>query len=307
MTIRYRRATISGAGVAPPVDIAYRETLPKGPAKGVILLIHGFPQTSYQFRHVLPLLSDPGGYRCIAPDYRGAGFSSKPNEDADFRKSSLAEDLVKLLDVLAITSPIHAVGHDVGGMIAYAMASRWPERMASATWGECPMPGTQPYHRDTTEPARIKQQFHWIFHCAPDGLGEALVAGRERIYLAHFFLKIGSDMTAFSSADLDEYERAYSQPGAMRCAMAAYRALEEDREENMDWLEKHGKSRVRTMCLSGALSRLSEEAGEMALELVEPASLTVRTVPDANHYIAEENPEGFVDCLLGFINATGGE
>jgi pimeloyl-ACP methyl ester carboxylesterase len=60
-----------------PIRINYIDTIPSTPSKGTILLIHGFPNTSYQFRHVTPLFKE-SGYRTIAPDYRGAGRSSKP-------------------------------------------------------------------------------------------------------------------------------------------------------------------------------------------------------------------------------------
>lgn len=117
----------------------------------IIVLLHGFPQTSFQFRDVLPLLATEG-YRCIAPDYRGAGGSSKDLSPGDFRKSTMAGDIVALLDALHITEPVHVVGHDIGGMIAFALASRWPERVRSLSWGECPLPGTQSFERDTTDP-----------------------------------------------------------------------------------------------------------------------------------------------------------
>lgn len=207
--------------------------------KGTIVLLHGFPQTSYQFRHVIPPLAE-AGYRIIAPDYRGAGASSKP--PSQFSKSTIALDIKKLLEHLAITEPIHLVGHDIGGMIAFALASRYPELLSSVTWGECPLPGTSAYEADRTTHA--VQQFHFIFHRVLD-LPEALTAGRERIYLNHFFSKIAYNANAISSDDLDYYAGVYSQPGAMRCGFEIYRAFEDDAEENQRWLKENGKCRFR--------------------------------------------------------------
>lgn len=205
--------------------LAYREQRPPGnqtePPKGTILLLHGFPQTSYQFRYILPLLAAQG-YRCIAPDYRGAGASSKP-AGADFTKVAMAEDVVQLLQTLNITSPFHLVGHDIGGMIALALAHRHPEIVKSVSWGECPLPGTKTYYRDRTEHA--VQQFHFVFHSVPD-LPEALIAGKERIYITHFINKIAYNLSAFTEPDIDYYVAAYSQPGAIRCALGVYRAFE---------------------------------------------------------------------------------
>ncbi len=127
--------------VEPSVRIAYIDcpSKSKRSQRGVILLIHGFPQTSYQFRHVIDTLAE-AGYRVLAPDYRGAGASSKPA--TGFTKSIMARDLVRLLDALKIHEPVHVIGHDIGGMIAFAMAAKHPSRVASLNWGECPLPGT---------------------------------------------------------------------------------------------------------------------------------------------------------------------
>jgi pimeloyl-ACP methyl ester carboxylesterase len=280
-----------------PIRIAYLDhPATSSPPKAVILLLHGFPQTSHQFRHVLPLLAKEG-HRCIAPDYRGAGRSSTNHQD--FRKTTMAADMVALLDELAITDPVHVIGHDIGGMIAFALASRHPERVRSVCWGECPLPGTDAYYRDKTDNA--VQQFHFIFHCVSD-LPEALVAGRERVYVSHFLNKITYNLAAFSEADIDFYAAAYAQPGAMRCAFGVYRAFEADARENREWMEANGKCRVPSMVLSGEKSRHREEALGMVLEVTEGEVVRQGVVEGAAHYLAEENPEGFVEAVLPFLD-----
>lgn len=278
--------------------LAYREARPPAepPTKGIIILLHGFPQTSYQFRHIIPLLA-ADGYHCIAPDYRGAGGSSKPTGD-DFTKTTMARDIISLLDHLAIHEKVHVVGHDLGGMVAYALASRHSARVKSVCLGECPLPGTQTYFRDRTEHA--VQQFHFIFHCVPD-LPEALIAGKERIYIKHFFDKITYSLSAFDDADVDYYTQQYSQPGAMRCATATYRAFERDAEENKAWVAEQGICQIPTLVLSGEHSRHAAEAMEMMLEVTDERMLRVETVAGAAHFLAEENPKGFADAVLRLI------
>jgi pimeloyl-ACP methyl ester carboxylesterase len=283
---------------AEPVRIAFLDYPPSSSHASLqapILLLHGFPQTSHQFRHVLPLLAAQG-YRCIAPDYRGAGRSSKHH--TDFRKTTMAADMIALLDKLDITETIHVIGHDIGGMIAYALASRFPERVRSVSWGECPLPGTATYQRDRTDHA--VQQFHFIFHCVSD-LPEALVAGRERVYVSHFLNKITYNLSAFSAADIDAYAAAYAEPGAMRCAFGVYRAFEEDAEENRGWIKARGKCRVPTMILSGEFSRHLEGARDMALEVTREEVLRQGVVGSAAHYLAEESPGGFVRAVFPFL------
>lgn len=263
--------------------------------KGMILLIHGFPQTSHQYRHALRQLAK-AGYRCIAPDYRGAGQSSTSPQD--FRKTTMARDMLALLDKLNITAPVHVVGHDIGDMIAFALASRHPDRVRSVCWGECPLPGTATYERDRTNTA--VQQFHFIFHSVPD-LPEALVSGREKAYVSHFLHKITYNLAAFDGEDVDFYAAAYARPGALRCAFDVYRAFETDAAENREWVQSKGKCEVPSLVLSGEHSRHREEAREMALEVSEEEKVEVGVVEGAAHYLAEENPEGFVEAVLAFV------
>ncbi|KAI4663300.1 uncharacterized protein J4E78_003711 [Alternaria triticimaculans] len=260
--------------------------------KGVILLIHGFPQTSYQFRHVITPLSD-AGYRVIAPDYRGAGQSSKPL--TGYQKTQMAEDLhILVQEHFGIKEKINVVGHDIGGMIAFAYASRCPDDVASVIWGECPLPGTSCYEDVKGTP----DVFHFVFHQVPD-LPEFLIAGKEREYLKHFFDKISYNSAAISPADLEHYALAYSQPGAIRAGLEVYRAFEKDAEENRQWVAEHGKVKVPSMLMNGEKFMLAQSADGMANEYHEGAEMV--TIEEAAHYIAEENPEAFVKGVLEFI------
>ncbi|KAG9196005.1 hypothetical protein G6011_01126 [Alternaria panax] len=260
--------------------------------KGVILLIHGFPQTSYQFRHVITPLSD-AGYRVIAPDYRGAGQSSKPL--AGYQKTKMAEDLHILIQShFGIKEKIHVVGHDIGGMIAFAYVSRYPNDVKSVIWGECPLPGTSCYEDVKGTP----DVFHFVFHRVPD-LPEFLIAGKEREYLKHFFDKISYNSAAISPADLEHYALAYSQPGAIRAGLEVYRAFEQDAEENKAWVSEHGKVKVPSLLMNGKEFMLAQSANGMAEEYHEGAELL--TVSESAHYIAEENPDGFVNGVLKFV------
>jgi pimeloyl-ACP methyl ester carboxylesterase len=257
-----------------------------------ILLIHGFPETSYQFHHVVPLLSE-AGYRVIAPDYRGAGLSSKPL--TGYTKTQMAEDLhILVQDYLGIKDKIHVVGHDIGGMIAYAYASRYADDVASVIWGECPLPGTSSYEEVKATPAL----FHFVFHQIRD-LPEALIAGKEREYITHFYNKLAYNSAGITNEDVDVYTLAFSQPGAIRCGLEVYRSFEQDAKENRDWLKENGKVKVPSLLMMGAESGLKELAAAMATESHEDAE--VLEVGASGHWIAEENPEGFVKGVLDFV------
>lgn len=215
----------------------------------------------------------------------------------------MAEDIIQLLDALGVTSKVHLVGHDIGGMIAWSLAARHPERVQTVNWGECPLPGTLAHHEDRTD--RAVEQFHFIFHCVRD-LPEALIFGREEVYLRHFFDKLAFNTAAIGAEEMDHYVKAYSQPGAMRCAFEVYRSFSEDAEENGEWIRTHGKCTVPAICLSGEKSAHCGQAEQMLSEVHQAGTYEVVVVPNAGHYLAEENPGGFVDKTLAFIEKHRG-
>lgn len=288
-----RTATISTAADE-SIRLNYINCPPPSSAdyRGVVLLIHGFPQTSYQFRHVITPISD-AGYRVIAPDYRGAGKSSKPT--AGYTKTQMAEDLHILIQShLGIKEKIHVVGHDIGGMIAFPYASRYPDDVASVIWGECPLPGTSIYDQIKGTP----DVFHFVFHRILD-LPEFLIAGREKEYCKHFFDKQSYNSAGITPLDLDHYALEYSQPGAMRAAIEVYRAFEEDAEENRKWIADNGKLKIPSMLMVGGEFLLAPHTEVLVKETHEQAEVFV--VEESGHYLAEENPEAFVKGVLGFV------
>jgi pimeloyl-ACP methyl ester carboxylesterase len=207
----------------------------------------------------------------------------------------MAEDLhILIQDHLGIKEKIHVVGHDIGGMIAYAYASRYPNDVASVVWGECPLPGTSCYENLKGSPA----VFHFVFHQVPD-LPEFLIAGKEREYCKHFFDKIIYNSDAITPADLDHYALTYAQPGAVRAGLELYRAFEKDAEENRKWVKEHGKVKIPSLLMMGREFMLAKAAESMASEYHEGAE--IMTVEESAHYIAEENPEGYVKGLLEFV------
>ena len=96
----------------------------EGPA---VILLHGFPELAYSWRHQLPALA-AAGYRAIAPDQRGYGATSVPADVDDYRIERLSDDILGLLDALQLESAIF-VGHDWGAMLLWHMAVCSPERI----------------------------------------------------------------------------------------------------------------------------------------------------------------------------------
>jgi pimeloyl-ACP methyl ester carboxylesterase len=293
---RRGRAHISGAiSTVDEVTLAYIDCPPLPSSsvteKGTIVLIHGFPQTSYQFRHVITPLAE-AGYRIIAPDYRGAGESSHPRNG--FEKTQMAADIHALVhEHLGVVGPVHIVGHDIGGMVAHAYAAVFPKETASVTWGECPLPGTSAYDEVKFAP----ETFHFSFHWQPD-LPELLVTGKEKQYLKHFYTRHAFNHAAINDADWDHFAAMYSVPGGLRCGFDCYRAFATDAKENTEMLKKNGKCQVPAMALNGGESIWRTKAYQVE-EMYQ--HVDTESVPGSGHWIAEENPEAFVEKVLSFV------
>lgn len=181
-----------------------------------------------------------------------------------------------------------------GGMIAHAYVSRYPSSVASICWGECPLPGTNFYEKNRHTPPL----WHFDFHARTD-MAVALVSGKEKMYLKDFYDRLATNQAAFEEPILEYYTTQYSQPGALRAAFTTYATFEEDAEQNRKWRSEGGKVKVRSRALFGEKVFMTAYAEEMAGEFYENPSSAV--VEGCGHFIAEENPEGFVKAVLGFI------
>ena len=283
------------AEVQPGVRLHYVEA---GAGPRAIVLLHGFPQTWWEWRHVIgPLAAQ--GWRVVAPATRGAGASSKPQEGYD--KRTMAADILALLrDHLGITAPVAMVGHDIGMMVAYAFASAYPKSVDRLVLMEAPLPGTKAYDGLVATPKlRNAAMWHFFFHNAENNLAELLTAGRERQYIQHFYERLGFDHGAIGPADLDVYATAFAAAGAMRAGFELYRAFDRDGDDNRAALAKTGKLKLPVLALGGASSFFVPIAAAMLGEVAK--HVEVGTIPRCGHWVAEENPAALLDALSGVL------
>ncbi|WP_063740025.1 alpha/beta fold hydrolase [Amycolatopsis jejuensis] len=255
-----------------------------GPA---VLLLHGWPQTGYAWRHVVPLLADR--YTVVVPDLPGFGASSRPADGYD--KRSVAGILHQLMTHLGLPR-YHVAGHDVGGQIAYPLAALHPESVRSLTFVEAGIPGLG--NSLAAANPLTGGSWHFGFNQVPD-LPEYLLAGRERGYLEFLFRRdsIGLYVTeAIDDRALDEYTRALCVPGAIRSTMAYYRALPADIEDN------HKLATTR-LTLPTAVIGARHGVGLGWLDTVQEAAEDVSSwwIEDCGHYVPEERPAELAHIL----------
>ncbi|MEM9558145.1 MAG: alpha/beta hydrolase [Acidobacteriota bacterium] len=250
-----------------------------GPA---VVLLHGWPQSHREWDSVVPLLAD--AYDVLAFDLRGSGDSSKPAEGYDQR--TLAHDVVAALDSLAIDR-VHLVGHDIGGMVAFAFAHEHGERLLSLTILDVPLPGTPTFDAIARDP----RAWHFGFHRTPD-LPEALVQGRERLYVEHFIRSLAVQ-TNRALEHLDVYARNLSNPAALRAGFEYYRAFPTAESQNARYFED--KLTMPVLALSGG--------APWTYEMMKPLALHVEggAIDGSGHWLAEEQPEALAARLRAFF------
>ena len=256
-----------------------------------VLLIHGWPQTWFEWRLVMPLLADR--YTLVAPDLRGLGDSSRPESGYD--KKTLAHDLWLLMSEQLGHARFAVVGHDWGSAVAARLAMDHPDAVTHLALLDVPVLGDRP----PEEGGRLGDRWHHQFHNVPD-LPEALTVGRERTYL-EFFFKNGCDVAGvFTEEVIEEYVRAYAQPGAMRAGFSLYRAMTQDIADNRAVFETGFRLPMPTLGLGGGGSR---GRGNIVRASLRRVALHVEggSVAECGHFIPEERPDALARELRRFL------
>lgn len=186
-----------------------------------IYLLHGFAQTSHMWRPLIAALA--ATHTVVAPDLRGFGETTKAA--SGYEKKAMAQDVRALAKSLG-HERVGMVGHDIGLMVAYAYAAQFPESVTRLVLMDAFIPGVG----DTTNLFLLRDLWHFHFY-GPTPL--ALVTGRERTYLDHFWNDFAADpKRSVSEADRRFYAKAYAQKGAMRSGMEVFRAFDQDARDN---------------------------------------------------------------------------
>ncbi|WP_240535741.1 alpha/beta hydrolase [Bradyrhizobium sp. STM 3809] len=252
-----------------------------GPA---VILIHGFGDTGDMWAKLaLDLARD---HTVVVPDLRGMGLSAKPADGYD--KKTQAADMRAVLEALGIDKAV-VVGHDIGTMVAYAYAARYRDKTERLVVMDAPVPGVPPWD----EIVRSPQLWHFDFG-GPDA--ERLVKGRERIYLDRFWNEFAGNPAKITEATRRHYASLYAQPGAMRAAFAQFRSIRGDAEDNKTTLTP--KLSMPVLAIGGEKSFGAMEAVVMRNAATD---VTEVVIPDAGHWLMEEQPAATVKAVRQFL------
>ncbi|MFB9990871.1 alpha/beta fold hydrolase [Deinococcus oregonensis] len=262
-----------------------------GPTEGFpVVLLHGFPEFWRAWeRQIGPLAR--AGFRVIAPDLRGYNLSEKPLGTRAYRLQTLQQDVANLIRALGYERA-HVVGHDWGGIIAWALAIRQPEVVQNLVILNAPHPGAT--RLAFRKPAQWKRSWYIFFFQLPWLPERFLQSFGERALR-------GVNPAAYSENDRTLYRQAWNQPGAATAMINYYRALRYF-GEGQSMKDESIQVRVPTLVLWG--NRDAALLPEMAdgLERWVPDVRVVRFA-QASHWIMRDDPLRLNNLILEFLSS----
>lgn len=253
-----------------------------------LVCLHGWPQTWYEWRKIMPALADR--FTIIAPDLRGLGDSERPLTGYD--KRTLASDVYQLLKNLG-HEKIGLVGHDWGGTVAYYLAYDHPELVERLLILES-TPGLA-REGEAVDLRGIRRLWHVFFQGGAPDVAEMLVRGQEELYLSRMCSVACYNPALFSREEMAEYVRAYSQPGALRAGFHYYRAALEEDIANFTTCTTKLQMPVRVWGgdrFMGDLTPLWKKVAE---------HVHGGTVERCGHFVAEERPDFVIAQIEDFF------
>ncbi|HTA72031.1 MAG TPA: alpha/beta hydrolase [Bryobacteraceae bacterium] len=250
----------------------------------VVVLLHGYAETSDSWAPLAAELVKQ--YTVVVPDLRGIGRSSHP--DGGYDKKTQAADIRAVVTTLGYDKAA-IVSHDIGIMVAYAYAARYPDKVERLVVMDAPIPGIAPWDDIVRNPAL----WHFSFN-GPDA--ERLVEGRERIYLDRIWNAFTGDPGKPDEATREFYAAQYAQPGAMRAGFSQFAAFPQDVEDN-----KIFQRTTLTMPVLAVGGEKSFGATEAVVMRNVASNVREAVVPGAGHWLMEESPAFTVALIQDFL------
>jgi pimeloyl-ACP methyl ester carboxylesterase len=257
----------------------------------LVVLLHGFPEFWYSWRHQLAPLAQ-AGYHVVAPDMRGYDLSDKPQSWRSYDTGLLADDIAGLVRSFGEQSAI-VVGHDWGAAVAYAVAMRHPELVRRLAILNVPHPTRMLEGFRTLR--QLRKSWYMFFFQIPR-LPEYLIA-RDNFSFAKRSLRADSK-AAFTDEDLERYVEAWSQPGALTGMINYYRAAL--RRSPGKTLALMKPIEAPTLVIWGMRDRhIGSELAEPAPEWV--PNLRVERIAEATHWVQHDAAERVSGLLVEFF------
>ncbi|MFE3137442.1 alpha/beta fold hydrolase [Streptomyces scopuliridis] len=252
----------------------------------VLVLLHGWPQTSRAWARVMPALARR--HTVVVPDLRGTGDSDRP--EGGYAKTNQTNDIRGILKALDLTGPVAVAGHDIGSMVALAWAAARPEDVSHLILVDSLLPGL-----GLEEAMNVAEggMWHFGFFMTPH-VPEMLFDGHELEFFTATFTAMSNPGT-FSDDDLAAYAQAYTGRERLRGGFEHYRTLLEDGRENRALLAER-KLPMPVLAIGTAHS------GTATAQALTPHADKVQgAVAPTGHFVAEEDADWFTRTVTRFL------
>jgi pimeloyl-ACP methyl ester carboxylesterase len=259
----------------------------------LVVLLHGFPEFWYSWRHQIPALAR-AGFRVVAPDLRGYNQSEKPQGVKNYRLSLLVEDVACLIRELGETRA-SVVGHDWGGALAWAFAMRRPDLVDRLAVLNAPHPAA--FRREMRNPRQWLRSWYMFFFQLPY-LPEWWLQANHYALLESMMRLQPARPGAFTEDDIRRYKEALAQPGARTATVNWYRAL----------FRYPGEMKEVKPILAPTLLVWGERDPYLGVNMTRGLErwvpdLRVVRLPGVSHWVQNDEPAEVNRLLLEFLTA----
>ncbi|MER7941863.1 MULTISPECIES: alpha/beta fold hydrolase [unclassified Streptomyces] len=261
---------------------------PDGPA---VVLLAGFPQTWWAWRKVMTPLADR--FHVIAIDLPGQGHSERP--DISYDTHTVAAYVHAAVKALGVPT-YWLVAHDIGAWVAFSLALTHRSRLHGLALLDAGIPGITLPDSVPTTPEQAWKTWHFAFHLVPD-LPETLLAGREREYVGWFLKAKTLSSDTFDDAEIERYAASVAADGGLRASLAYYRHAAESARKNHEALEQE-RLTVPVLGISGSHGSIPDMGASLRPWADQATGIVV---PDAGHFIPDEQPDAVAAALDDFV------
>ncbi|MGH7965838.1 MAG: alpha/beta fold hydrolase [Candidatus Binatia bacterium] len=259
------------------------------------VLLHGFPEFWYSWRHQIPALAPH--FKVVAPDLRGYNESDKPQGVANYRLDLLTADVMGLIRSFGEEKAL-IIGHDWGGAVAWTFAAHYPQASERLIVMNCPHPGAFQKHLRTNF-RQLGRSWYMFFFQIP-GLPEWLIRNNRRWFIERAFRGMALRKEAFTDEDLARFVEAIVKPGALTGAINYYRAT----------FREFVRQRERTFPQIVCPTLLIWGENDIALgkELTYNMEgyftnrFAIKYIPQCSHWVQQEQPELVNRYMLEFLS-----
>ena len=268
-----------------------------GTGDDLVILLHGFPECWYSWRHQLPVLGQR--YHVIAPDMRGYNLSDKPARVQDYRIEFLVEDVIGLIRYFG-KDQAAIVAHDWGAGVAWALAQRHPELVSRLVAMQVPPAAAW---RANFTLRQLRHSWYMFFFQLPR-LPESWASANDFARVGKMYRETSARSDAFTDEDIEVYKEALRQPGALTAGINYYRAnVFKSLFRGGVETPKEGDERIRvpTLFIYGEQDQAVLPETVRGINRFIDAPYSELRIPGSAHWVQNEAVAEVNEALLRFL------